>query len=133
MCLTRRGFLGLSAFLPWGPFGRAAAPDSHAEFELDRFFIAGFRFHEGPGMIGRMRAGDRLSLRAEPDNPYDGGAVRMEFAGRHMGYVPRSQNAVVGRLLAQRAPVSCRILALDPTAEPWRAVQVAVAMTSPAN
>jgi hypothetical protein len=114
--------------LSWGGVRRATRPDRHPEFELDRFFIAGFRFHEGPAIIGRMRRGNRLALCAEPDNPYDAGAVRLEFAGRHVGYVPRSNNAVIGRLLAQRAPLLARIVTVDPAVEPWKAVQVAVAL-----
>src|SRR5438552_3521998 len=100
MSITRRCFLGLSALLSWGGACRAAVPVAHVEYELDRFLIAGFRFHEGPDMIGRMRLGDGLALCAEPDNPHDPGAVRLELAGRHVGYVPRSRNVLLGRLLA---------------------------------
>jgi len=123
MSVTRRGFLG-STLLSLGVTASAAS----RELELDRFFIAGFQFHEGPWLLGQLRAGDRLVLRAEQDNPYDAGAVRLEFEGRHVGYVPRSCNAVPGRLLAQNAPLCGRIMTVDVTAEPWRAVEVAVTL-----
>ena len=118
MSISRRCFLVLCALMSWGGLRPARASDSHAEWELDRFYIAGFRFHQGPGVIARMRRGDLLALYAEPENPYDAGAVRLEFAGKHVGYVPRSRNAVPGRLLSQGAPVLGRIVAVDPAAEP---------------
>jgi hypothetical protein len=125
MIVSRRRLLGLCGLLFWGG-SRPVARITSNGYELDRFFIAGFRYHEGRYLIDRMREGKHVTLRAEPENLHDAGALRVEFEGRHVGYVPRSRNVVPGRLLVQQAPMTARITSVDRAAEPWKAVQVAI-------
>ena len=101
-------------------------PVPAATYELDRFFIAGFQYHEGPQVISALQAGAAVRVYAEPENPYDDNAVRLEFCGRHIGYIPRRRNRIISRLLAQGAPVCGHIVGVHPSAEPWCAVEVAV-------
>ena len=72
--------------------------------------LAGFRYGEGAELWHQMQVGDALDLRAEADNPHDPNAVRVEWRGRKLGYVPRRQNAALawglGRGTALRARVS---------------------------
>lgn len=79
-----------------------------------------------PFCWGEMTPGAPVSLHAEPTNLHDPGAIRLEFRGRHTGYVPRNKNELFGRLLAQGAALRGEIVAVDRSAEPWRAVEVAV-------
>ena len=127
MSVTRRSFvrqlLGLLALPAIGGAGTSPAPQPCCCFRLERFHIAGFRYYEGPEVVTRLRPGDALMLRAEPDNPHDPRAVAV-YSGRHkLGYVPRRKNAVLSRLLAQGAAIEGRVLAARPEADPWEMVE----------
>ena len=110
----------------------AAAPPLAAgrvhEYDVYLFPAAGFSFYEGPVLLQQIRPGLALQLVAEPDNPHDARAIRIEAFGRHIGYVPRSDNGPLGRLLAQGAPLRARVLSVRREGEPWDAVRVAVSM-----
>ena len=71
--------------------------------------LAGFRYHEAPRWFGELRSGDALTLRREPDNPHDANAVRVEWQGHMLGYVPRAQNATLAWAMDRGDPVSGRI------------------------
>lgn len=71
--------------------------------------LAGFRYHEAPRWFGDLRNGDVLTLRREPDNPHDANAVRVEWQGHMLGYVPRAQNATLAWAMDRGDPVSGRI------------------------
>jgi len=78
---------------------RAASPGP--SYVLNRFSVAGFQFYHGPKLLGCMEPGDALQLCAEPENPYDEFAVRILWKGGMLGYVPRSDNRHISRLLQQ--------------------------------
>lgn len=92
--------------------------------------IAGFRYHDGPDVMASMNVGDDVQLTPEPENPHDLWAVRIEHRKSRLGYLPRTHNEAVSRLLQQGAPVRCSITKLDPSAPPWEAVQVQVRIQS---
>jgi hypothetical protein len=54
--------------------------------------LAGFQYHAGEALWQEMREGDRLALVREADNPHDGNAVRVEWRGQKLGYLPRAEN-----------------------------------------
>ena len=56
--------------------------------------------------------GDRLTLVREPDNPHDANAVRIEWKGRKLGYVPRRDNVHLARQMDLGAAVEGRITGL---------------------
>lgn len=95
---------------------------------LNRFTIAGFQYHDGPTLLHSLSPGQALALIAEPDNPFDAFAVRMDYQGRKLGYVPRSDNRHISRLLRQDVHVWCRVFKTDEDEWPWRAVRVEVGM-----
>ena len=66
---------------------------------VQRSPLAGFRHYEAPAVWRDVRAGDRLDLVREPENPHDSNAVRVEWQGRKLGYLPRGDNAAVARQL----------------------------------
>ena len=55
--------------------------------------LAGFRYAEAAEVWPHLATGDALDLVRERDNPHDSNAVRVEWRGRKLGYVPRRQNA----------------------------------------
>ena len=109
--------------------GRMENSGKRQRFVLNECFIAGFRYHDGPDILPNIHAGDQVTLIAEPGNPYDEWAVRIEHQKSHIGYLPRAQNQAVFRLLQQGAPVDCRIADIDQEAAPWEAVKIQAAIT----
>lgn len=76
---------------------RAVAAD--AVVVVQRSPLAGFRHYEAPAVWRELRAGEPLKLVREPDNPYDRSAVRVEWRGHKLGYLPQRDNGAVARQL----------------------------------
>jgi hypothetical protein len=90
----------------------AGARGADAVIVVQRTPLAGFRHHEGRTIWRDMKAGDRLQLVREPDNPYDANAVRVDWRGVALGYVPRGDNAAVARQMDRGAALEARIASL---------------------
>jgi hypothetical protein len=84
--------------------------------------VAGFQYHEGKEVWDSLKAGDALELVREPDNPYDGNAVRVEWQGRTLGYVPRRENGAVARMLDRGTRLQAKIVRLKKARRPWERV-----------
>lgn len=84
-------------------------PAAEALIIVQRTPLAGFRHYDGSRVWQDLRAGDRLELVREPDNPYDANAVRIEWRGHMLGYLPRLDNAAVARQLDRGALLEARI------------------------
>jgi hypothetical protein len=98
-----------TAFALLTPAGRMAA--AAADTPLFDFAIAGGWHHGLLAMRDRLALGERLVLRAEPDNPHDANAVAVHHAdGRMLGYVPRAANEPLVRLLTQGACIEAEIV-----------------------
>jgi hypothetical protein len=95
--------------------------------ELFRGPIAGFQYAEGPRLLDRLECGDTLELRPEPDNPHDPLAIRVDWNGHKLGYVPRHDNARIARRLNGGIELAAAILALRVEEGLWSAVEFAIA------
>ncbi|MDO4442613.1 MAG: HIRAN domain-containing protein [Slackia sp.] len=98
---------------------------------LADFHIAGMRFWDGALAIDKLKPGKKLDLVAEPDNPHDSNAVAIYRKGIKLGYIPRDSNAFIAQLLffGHKDVVECRVLCVNPEAEPWNQVRVGLYMT----
>ena len=85
--------------------------------------LAGFRFAEAAALWPQLRVGDQLALVREPDNPSDANAVRIEWHGRKLGYVPRRENAAVASGLDRGAPLRARLTRLEQHPNPARRIE----------
>lgn len=70
-----------------------------------------------------MKVGDPLMLVREPDNPHDAKAVRVEWRGQKLGYVPRRENADIARLMDNGTKLEARISRLLESRDPWQRVR----------
>ena len=88
--------------------------------------LAGFQYYSGKILWDEMREGDRLVLVREPDNRHDRFAVRVEWRGTKLGYLPRSDNREVAEEMDKGTPIGARIgrMAKDPN--PWKRLRVDV-------
>ena len=100
--------VGLAAVLCYA----GAVCAQQAEILVQVSLAAGLRYHEAKAVWDQMRAGDSLTLAREPDNPYDANAVRVDWRGHKLGYVPRAENAALARQLDRGNPLSARITKL---------------------
>ena len=85
--------------------------------------LAGFQYHEAKAVWDDMKVGDRLVLVREPTNPHDPRAVRVQWQGRMIGYVPRAENEAVARQLDQGNRLEARITRLMKHRDPWKRVE----------
>jgi hypothetical protein len=74
--------------------------------------LAGFVYYDGRAAWDDIRKGDRLTLVREPANAHDTNAIRIEWQGRMLGYVPRRDNADLARQLDRGARVEARVTEL---------------------
>jgi hypothetical protein len=75
--------------------------------------LAGFRYNDGRLVWNDMRTGDALVLVREPHNPFDADAIRLEWNGRKIGYVPRRENGALARELDAGKAIEARIIQLS--------------------
>jgi hypothetical protein len=86
--------------------------------------LAGFQYHAAPALWGELRVGERLALVREPDNRHDANAVRVEWRGQMLGYLPRAENRSVAAEMDRGAQVEGRIARLREHRNPWQRVLV---------
>lgn len=110
----------MAVMFPWA--GPVRATDVRSRFLLQQSPVAGFRYHEGKAVWEEMKVGDSLTLVREPDNPYDGNAVRVDWQGHPIGYVPRTDNEALARFLDQGMKAEARIVRLKKSRNPRQRV-----------
>ena len=88
--------------------------------------LAGFNYHQAPALWRGMRVGDALRLEREPDNAYDARAVRVEWRGHKLGYVPRTQNAALAWAMDSGETMKARVSRLLPHRNPRKRMEFEV-------
>ena len=91
----------------------AAAAETSARIVVQHAPLAGFVYYDGDAVWNDMKNGDRLSLARDPANPHDANAIRIEWQGHMLGYVPRRENGDLARQMDHGASVEARITALE--------------------
>ncbi|HWS11523.1 MAG TPA: HIRAN domain-containing protein [Rhodocyclaceae bacterium] len=86
--------------------------------------LAGFQYHAGTELWQQIRVGDALDLVREPDNPHDRNAVRVEWRGRKLGYLPRAENRAVSAELDLGTRLAARVSHLREERNPWRRIGI---------
>jgi hypothetical protein len=93
---------------------------------VQRSPLAGFRYHEAPRLFDRLAPGTRLDLLREPSNEYDANAVRVEWEGHKLGYVPRTQNAVIAWAMDRGETLEARVAQRASHPNPRRRIEFEV-------
>jgi hypothetical protein len=78
--------------------------------------LAGFVYYDGKDVWEGIKRGDALTLAREPSNPHDPNAVRIEWRGRMLGYVPRKDVVDLARQMDHGARVVARVTELNKAA-----------------
>lgn len=88
--------------------------------------LAGFQYHAAGELWPQLKVGDTLALVREPANPHDANAVRVEWRGRMLGYLPRAENRSVAAEMDRGTPVAARIARLVEHRNPWQRLLIEV-------
>lgn len=88
--------------------------------------LAGSQYHAFAELRDTIQPGDRLTLVREADNRHDRNAVRVDWQGRPLGYVPRKENRAVARALDAGERLEACVSVLRDDANPWRRLEFAV-------
>lgn len=125
--MNRRLFLErFAAIIGMGVATPMAVAAPRRQIELQRSPVAGFQYHQGEAIWPALVVGAPVDLVREAGNIYDTRAVRVEWQGQKLGYVPRIDNAAVSQLLDRGEAVSAAITSLCMSANPWERIEFAV-------
>ena len=109
--------LGSTGALVSAPLAAQPEP-AQQKIRLAVTFIAGFQHYDGPDAESLLETGMPLQLNREPHNSYDKNAVEVWTGDAKLGYVPRSVNKTITKLMDEGVGVEALILELDPSAFP---------------
>jgi hypothetical protein len=88
--------------------------------------LAGSQYYALAEIRPELKLGDRLTLTREPDNRHDSNAIRVDWNGRQLGYVPRAENRAVAAALDRGERLEARVSKLREEHDPWRRVEFEV-------
>ena len=88
--------------------------------------LAGSQYYAVAQVRDEIKLGDRLTLTREPDNHHDRNAVRVDWNGHKLGYVPRAENRAAARALDAGEKLEARVSELRESPDPWKRVEFEV-------
>ena len=88
--------------------------------------LAGFQYYQGRQLWDEIKVGDALALVRESGNPRDPNAVRVEWRGHKLGYVPRRENQAVAQHMDRGGRVEARVSRLLVHRNPWQRIEFEV-------
>lgn len=88
--------------------------------------LAGSQYYALNSVRHEVRVGDPLRLVREPHNRHDPQAVRVEWQGRQLGYLPRTENRAVAAAMDRGEKLLARVARLRESGDPWQRVEVEV-------
>lgn len=77
---------------------------------LGHFNIAGFTYYDGALVFNKLKVGTKLELKLEEDNKFDARAVALYYKEYKLGFVPKSENRILYKLLKIGLKKKLRIL-----------------------
>ena len=98
---------------------------------ITTFHIAGFKNYDGALVLDKLKAGKKLKMVPERDNPHDPEAIQLYYKGTKLGYIPSEDNGLVSVLdfYGHKNVVEARIIQVDPERSPWHQVRVGLYIT----
>ncbi len=118
-------FLPISLFLLCLTLGAPCAAES-VKILVQSSPLAGSQFYAVARVWDEIRLGDKLKLTREPENRHDPNAIRVDWNGQQLGYVPRAENRTVARAMDSGERLEARVSKLRTDPNPWRRVEFEV-------
>ena len=88
--------------------------------------LAGSQYYAVASVWNEIRPGDRLTLTREPNNRHDRNAIRVDWKGQQLGYVPRTENRAVAHAMDAGEKLEARVSKLRDSPDPWQRVEFEV-------
>jgi hypothetical protein len=118
------GYASLAAPPLIAPAAARAAPSRRLLLQTSP--LAGFQYHHGETLWPDLYPGAPLTLAREPDNPRDPRAIRVDYLGRKLGYVPRAENTTLASLMDRGRPLQARVRAKRASTDPWQRLELEI-------
>ena len=118
-------FRQISLFLFCLAFGAPCTAES-VKILVQSSPLAGSQFYAVTRVWDEIRLGDKLTLTREPGNRHDPNAIRVDWNGQQLGYVPRAENRAVARAMDSGEKMEARVSKLRTDPNPWRRVEFEV-------
>lgn len=113
---------------------RKASQSFNDFFELPiyRAYVRGVQTRVLPeGYIEDLAAPQELDLLREPDNRRDRKSTAVYHEGQKLGYLPKEDNLMLGKLVRRGLPVSCRLIGVQPDEESYHQLSIEVSLLYP--
>jgi hypothetical protein len=117
-----RKLLAPLLFFSWCAHGQSPA----IQILVQSSPLAGYRYSEAAAVWLLLHVGDPLELVREAENPHDVNAVRVEWRGRKLGYVPRRENEALAWGMDRGTPLRARVSRLIEHPNPARRIEFEV-------
>ncbi len=104
----------------------AGAQERRKEIYLNSLYIAGFQYYNGPELEKLLKENDKLTLQRQAENPHDYFAVEIFYKSQKLGYLPRTDNKIIARMMDQGERLKAKIGSIAPDAHPFSRVKVRV-------
>ncbi|MEJ0046559.1 MAG: HIRAN domain-containing protein [Rhodospirillales bacterium] len=95
--------------------------------------LAGIQYYTAKQWWDEMRTRDRLVLVREPANRHDANAIRVEWKGHKLGYLPKRENQVVAQEMDRGARLEASISTLQRHRSPWQRLKMDIYVLPPAS
>ncbi|WP_263768936.1 HIRAN domain-containing protein [Propionivibrio soli] len=117
--------LRISFFFVWLFAASLAAPvyGESVKLLVQSSPLAGSQYYALEQLQQEIKVGDRLVLVREPGNRHDRHAVRVDWNGHKLGYVPRVENRAVAAALDAGERLDARVSQLREGPDPWRRLE----------
>lgn len=110
-----RSLLTIVSLLGW----LSAAQAESVRLLVQNSPLAGSQYYAVSAVWTEIRVGDALALIREPDNRHDPRAIRVEWRGHKLGYVPRAENRAVAAAMDAGERLVARVSSLSDNKNPW--------------
>ncbi|MCP5269498.1 MAG: HIRAN domain-containing protein [Zoogloeaceae bacterium] len=104
----------------------AACAADNVSIQVQHSPLAGSQYYALTAAWPEIRVGDRLTLIREPENRHDRHAIRVEWRGQKLGYVPRAENRALAAAMDREERASARVSRLRDDRNPWQRVEFEV-------
>ncbi|AXS78938.1 HIRAN domain-containing protein [Dechloromonas sp. HYN0024] len=82
--------------------------------------LAGSQYYALGDFWTRIKLGDRLELIREANNRHDRNAIRVNWNGHQLGYVPLAENPALAAAMDAGERLSGRVSGLSDNKNPWQ-------------
>jgi HIRAN domain-containing protein len=109
--------------------GTASGGDAHILVQSSP--LAGIQYYAAKEWWAEMHKDDRLQLVREADNRHDANAIRVEWKGHKLGYLPRRENQVVAEEMDRGTRLEAVIAKMQRHRSPWQRLKMDIYVVPP--